>query len=108
MQVSPFQDCYDAVKRYQGKDVMDTIPAEDLNIGDLVLMEAFVTRYPTNQNNTRLGGKITAKERAKVKAKGPTEWKVTFELSSVALLHSAPPPQPDEFRPSGPVFTVSI
>lgn len=69
---------------------MDTIPAEDLKIGDLVLLEARVTRYPVNSGETVNNGKITAKERAKVKAKGPSQWRVTFELRSVALLHEVP------------------
>lgn len=87
---------------------MDTIPAEDLNIGDLVLLEAYVIRYATNQNESSGNGKITAKERARAKARGPSEWRVTFQLSSVSLLQEAPEDDDIEFRPSGPSFTGSI
>lgn len=81
---------------------MTALPAEDLKIGDLVLLEAHVTRYSTARDNNN-GGKVFAKDRAKIKAKGPSQWKVTFELCSVSLLREAAlalTPESDSFSDS--------
>lgn len=86
---------------------MSSLPVENLKKGDLVLLEAQVTRYSTAAD----GGKrqnMTAKERAKNKAKGPTEWKVTFELVSVSLLSERPPSLDVDPVASGPDFKDSF
>lgn len=100
----PFEECYDAVKRYQSKDIMDTLPPEDLKIGDIVLLEAEITRYPINRDNTT-SKQLTAKARAKAKTQGPADWKVTFELTSVSLLFDVPMSATRKARASGPKFT---
>lgn len=86
--------CYDATERFTSKTSMATLPAENLKIGDIVLMEVQVSRYYTYKSGEdgspfSKQGK-SAKDRAKAKAKGPTEWQITFELSSISLLAEAP------------------
>lgn len=85
---------------------MRTKPAEDLKKGDLVLVEAQITRYSTSSDGGNRQN-MTAKERAKNKAKGPTEWKVSFELSSVSLLFESPPSFDVDDESSGPDFKES-
>lgn len=105
-QKKPFKACYDATERYRSKTLMRAKPIEDLKKGDLVLLEAQITRYSTSAD----GGSrqnMTAKERAKNKAKGPTEWKVTFELSSVSLIAERPPSFDMDVDSSGPDFNES-
>lgn len=105
-QKQPFRACYDAKERYQSKTIMRTMPVENLKKGDLVLLEAQITRYSTAADGGNRQN-ITAKERAKNKAKGPTEWKVTFELVSVSLL-SERPPSFDVESVDGPDFKESF
>lgn len=84
IQAHPFDECYDARARYQSKTIMRRLPVEDLKLGDLVLLEARINRYSTNQSE------VSAREKARVRAKGPSEWAVTFELVSLSLMRSAP------------------
>lgn len=103
----PFRACYDATERYRSKSLMPVKPVEDLKKGDLVLVEAQINRYSTSAD----GGnrqKMTAKERARNKARGPTEWKVTFELVSISLLCERPPSFDLDSTESGPDFKGSF
>lgn len=85
---------------------MRGIPVENLKKGDLVLLEAQVTRYSTAEGGNRQN--MTAKERAKNRAKGPTEWKVSFELASVSLLAEKPPTFDADPSSDGPNFNGSF
>lgn len=55
---------------------MQTLHASDLGPGDLVLVEAYVTRYKTAKD--------------KKNKKGWMLWDVSFELQAVSLLYDAP------------------
>ncbi|EIM79107.1 uncharacterized protein STEHIDRAFT_163999 [Stereum hirsutum FP-91666 SS1] len=87
MEVVPFRECYDARSRYQVKSNMDRVDVEDLNVGDVVLVEAHITRFSTVE---ALNKQKTWQEQARARKKGFVEYKSMFELSSISLLKSIP------------------
>ncbi|KAI0066971.1 hypothetical protein BV25DRAFT_1912314 [Artomyces pyxidatus] len=76
---TPFRRLYDATNKFQRKGDMRAIDPVDLRIGDVVLVEVFVTRY---------------------KQKADNRWKMVNDLRSLSVLkRGAPPeevPEPEE------------
>lgn len=66
---------------------MDRVDVEDLNVGDVVLVEAFITRFSTVE---ALNKQKTWQEQARARKKGFVEYKSMFELTSISLLKSIP------------------
>lgn len=75
---------------------MDRVDVEDLNVGDVVLVEAHITRFSTVE---ALNKQKTWQEQARARKKGFLEYKSMFELSSISLLKSIP----DDLVRSSPV-----
>lgn len=84
---------------------MTPLPVENLKKEDIVLVEAQVTRYNKKPNNGSTV--IQAKNKAKAKEVGPSEWDITFELCSISLLDEAPVTLVS-VDPSCPDFSASI
>ncbi|EIM87305.1 uncharacterized protein STEHIDRAFT_156286 [Stereum hirsutum FP-91666 SS1] len=105
--VDAFHECYDATRRYQTKTLMPHKDVEDLKEGDLVLVEAQISRFSTS---TDYRSRPQAKDKAKARNRGFVEWKAMFELSSVSLLRERPDiaEQPSRVISSVTHFTGSI
>lgn len=68
-----FDQFYDATDGFKRKSAMRRLYANQVQLGDVVLVEAALTRYKTGQNRMRW-----------------EEWGTTFELQSVCVLAKNP------------------
>lgn len=66
---------------------MPRVDVEDLKEGDLVLVEAEISRFSTAEINPKYKSWL---DKSRVKKKGFVTYKSMFELSSISLLKSAP------------------
>ncbi|THH06820.1 hypothetical protein EW146_g9496 [Bondarzewia mesenterica] len=73
----PFTKVYDAIHTYKDKKKIKTIALEDLQEGDVVLVEPTISRYKVKKESTKQNAANEA-------------WQATFELQSVSLLQKAP------------------
>lgn len=81
-----FDKVYDAKARYGAKNTMTQIEAQTLKKGDLVILEAQVSRYnsaPKPANSGKYNGK-------NLKPSEFTQYKATFDLMCVSLLETGP------------------
>ncbi|KIJ04713.1 hypothetical protein PAXINDRAFT_21994 [Paxillus involutus ATCC 200175] len=73
---TPFTAVFDAKKKFtDNKSQMHTRPASSLKTGDIILIEAWIRRYPS------------AKETRDQMDKGWKTWKVKLELKAVSIVH---------------------
>lgn len=75
MQAVAFEEVFDATETLTVKSAMPRISAADIAEGDIVLVEAMLTRW---------------KKPADKKKKGWPAWDVGFELQAVSLIYKAP------------------
>ncbi len=75
-QILPFNAIYDARECFRPKRDMPAISAQAIGKGDLVLVEALVSRWKTSKD--------------KKNRKGWSLWDVGFELQAVSHLFDAP------------------
>ncbi|EIM78968.1 uncharacterized protein STEHIDRAFT_116862, partial [Stereum hirsutum FP-91666 SS1] len=78
-----FEKVYDARNKFATKHKMPRLAPEELKKGDLVLMEAQISRYNTKKDRD---GKV----RTKTNKADMVEYKVSFDLVAVSLLEVGP------------------
>lgn len=83
---------------------MRRVDVEDLKEGDLVLVEAEISRFSTADVNPN---KSWA-EKSRAQKKGFVEYKAMFELSSISLLKAGPEAADLSSGPVSREFAVSI
>ncbi|EGN93336.1 hypothetical protein SERLA73DRAFT_156309 [Serpula lacrymans var. lacrymans S7.3] len=76
--VQPFTEVFDACDTFTSKHKMTTYPISDLNLKDIVLIEAWVTHYRKKDRTSSMGSPDAYKW---------VNWVASFELQSVSLLH---------------------
>ena len=93
---------YDATASFKPKNEMPLYSAEDLKIGDIVLMEMSVIRWvPRNQSSRGTDAASSATRWYKGKRIWHS-WVVEFKLDAISLLYSGPDyfgiPQDDDYN----------
>ncbi|KAI0355687.1 hypothetical protein OH77DRAFT_1436778 [Trametes cingulata] len=76
-QAVPFEEVYDASERLTSKSTMPRISAAEIADNDIVVVECHFTRW---------------KKAAEGKRKLWSSWDVGFDLVSISILYSSPPP----------------
>ena len=87
-ELKPFPRVYDARKKYSGvKSNMPRLPAEEIRVGDIVLIEMSVTRWPVVDPPKSTQEAKEREDMRKAKLRAPwTKWKVDLRLEAVSLV----------------------